>query len=326
MKKVLTIIAAITTIIGILLYAQAFGQSFVEIDTVDDGAGYYYGVWGDGTYIYAARSGDGLSAYTFNGTVYSAVIDTIDNGGNAWDVWGDGTYIYLANRADGLRAYTFNGTTFTNVGHIDNFGNYFGVTGDGTYIYVAHQQIGFSAYSFNGTNFTLLDTVDPGGDAEEVFYESSTSTIHCADSNTGLFAYTFNGAVFVAVDDIDPGVIDSVYGNETHIFATGGDTLYAYEYAGVAYNLLDSVTFGGNVGTAAGTDGVYVYWGRDLAGWRAYSWSGAALGFLDAQDTSLASDIWFDGTYLHLADGPSGLRAWFFASLTSSQVIGINID
>jgi len=74
-------------------------------DTQDDG-GFYYGVWGDGTYIYTACSGDGIRAYSFDGSTFT-LKDTQYDGGNYFSIWGDETYVYAACYGGGIRAYTF---------------------------------------------------------------------------------------------------------------------------------------------------------------------------------------------------------------------------
>jgi len=85
----------------------------------DVGDDYYYGVWGDGDYIYCTCYSGGVRAYTFNGSTFT-LAGSKDDGDDYYEVWGDGTYIYCACGGSGVRAYTFNGSTFTLAGSKDD--------------------------------------------------------------------------------------------------------------------------------------------------------------------------------------------------------------
>ena len=76
----------------------------VYLDT-DDQGDFCHGVWGDGTFIYAACGEDGLRTYSVDGSGNLTYLDTDDQGGNYYEAWGDGTFIYAACEVDGLRTY-----------------------------------------------------------------------------------------------------------------------------------------------------------------------------------------------------------------------------
>jgi hypothetical protein len=75
------------------------------IDTDDQGED-YRGVWGDGTYIYAACGADGLRSYSADGSGNLTYIDTDDQGGTYYGIWGDGTYIYVVSFYSGVLSYS----------------------------------------------------------------------------------------------------------------------------------------------------------------------------------------------------------------------------
>jgi len=112
MKKLLIILIAFFTVevTGQVPFMMKMNEAdtLIYIDTDDQGGG-YHGVWGDGTYIYAACDTEGLRSYSVDGSGNLTFIDTDDQGGGYYGVWGDGTYIYAAC-VGGLRSYSVDGS------------------------------------------------------------------------------------------------------------------------------------------------------------------------------------------------------------------------
>jgi len=120
----------------------------INLEETQDDGGIYKQVWGDDSYIYTTCSGEGIRAYSFDGSSFS-LEDTQYDGDYYQDVWGDGTYVFVANMNDGLRAYSFDGATFTLKDTQDDGGYYTGVWADDSYIFTACTADGLRAYSFN---------------------------------------------------------------------------------------------------------------------------------------------------------------------------------
>ncbi len=217
---------------GVLLLSpevNAADPTFTLEDTQDDG-GNYRGVWGDGTYVYAVCYGDGVRAYSFDGSTFTLEGTRHDGSftSNYVDVWGDGTYIYTACKADGVRAYSFDGSTFTLEDTQDDGGNYLAVWGDGTYVYTACDNGGVRAYSFDGSTFTLEDTQDDGDYYVGVWGDGTY--IYTACKAGGVRAYSFDGSTFTLEDTQDDGgSYEGVWGDGTYVYtACYDDGIRAY--------------------------------------------------------------------------------------------------
>lgn len=207
---------------------------------------YPEGIWGDGTYLYLGCGGDGVKAYSFDGSDY-AEVGSIDDGGAYIGIWGDGTYIYCACLYDGLRAYTFNGTVFSLLDTIDNGGSYHNVWGDGTYIYAACGDQGLRAYSFNGTTFSHLDSINDANPADNPLYGDvwgDGTYIYSAAGNGGLRAYTFNGSTLTATGayvDVGNFAARHLHGDGTYVYCTDDSIgVFAYSYNGSTFTEIDS--------------------------------------------------------------------------------------
>ena len=183
------------------------GTNLTLLDTNSaQGSANNAGLWGDGTYLYEARSG--LCAYTFDGSTFTQVAcvnpretyySTIRS------VWGDGTYLYETNYRDGLHIYTFDGSTFTQVATYNNGAtpytyDYY-VVGDGHYINTTDNMPpnigpygGLYAFTFDGS------TVTPAGYINITYSSMSLYSdghyIYVPSSSYGLYALTFDGTNF----------------------------------------------------------------------------------------------------------------------------------
>jgi hypothetical protein len=206
---------------------------------VDDQGGNYQNVWGDGTYIYAACSGDGLRSYSVDSSGNLTYIDTDFSGGfgSYYGVWGDGTYIYAACDADGLMSYSVDGSG--NLTYIDEDyqgGSYHGVWGDGTYIYVACGAAGLMSYSVDGSgNLTYIDTDYQSGSYEKVWGDGTYIYVACGGD--GLRTYSVDGSGYLTYIDTDDqdGNYFNVWGDGTYIYAicmTSGLRSYSVDGSG----------------------------------------------------------------------------------------------
>ena len=80
------------------------GTEFTEIASAGNTGDITFGVWGNGTIIYATEyNTDELTAYRFNGTSFTEISTISLN--NPLFLWGDTTYIYVARESTGLFAY-----------------------------------------------------------------------------------------------------------------------------------------------------------------------------------------------------------------------------
>ena len=284
------------------------------------------GIWTDENYIFVARGGIGLSAYTFDGVSISHVATT-DVGGSYQDVWGDGTYIYATNDGYGIIAYDFNGTDFNfKTNSDDTIGSYpLGIWGDGTYIYVAGRSDGIYAYSFDGSDFSLLKQRDDGGRAHEVWGDGTY--IYLANNDLGIYAYDFNGVDFNVRGIRDDGdAAWGVWGNGTYVFLanlSGG--LLAYDFNGVGFTLHGSTTEEIYTYQVTG-DGnkIYTVNDSDDKGVYAYDFNGDTF-ILDSNIYNGNSPryIWSDGNYIYSGTG-GALR--IYDDVTNYYHISITTD
>ena len=247
-------------------------ESLMEFDlkgSRDDG-GNYLGVWGDGTYIYAACQAGGIRAYMFDGVNF--ILKGTGAVGVGYEaVWGDGTYIYIACEGEGIRAYTFDGTTFTLKGVKYDGDFYSDVWGDGTYIYAACFEDGIRAYTFDGTNFTLKGVKYNAGYYVGVWGDGTY--IYAACFEYGIRAYTFDGTNFTLKAG-GAGYHYDVWGDgTTYIYAACyGGGIRAYTFDGTTFTLSGTLNDGGDYVDVWG-DGTYIYAACSSSGIRAYKLS-----------------------------------------------------
>ena len=300
------------------------GGTLTKLADIDDGdpaIRFSLNVWCDGTYIYLANASDGLRAYTFNGTAFTATGDIADTGA-IYDVWGDGTYIYGASYGSGIDAYSYDGATFTN---LDNYeeasGTSRGVWGDGTYVYLANYNDGLRAYTFDGATLSSVGHIDDGGYANGVWCDGTY--IYLANDTDGLRAYTFDGSTFTNVGHIDDGgYAKDVWGDGTYIYlANYTDGLRAYTFDGATFT---------NVGYKKETvsrvnsvwgDGTYIYVANLTDGMRVYTFDGSTFtGIINLSE--YGRGVHGDGTYIYLASYTDGLYAYgFISELTASCAV-----
>lgn len=299
--------------------AETLGGPTVIEQGVHSTPGNAKGVWGDGTYIYVANGGSGISAYTFNGSTFTEK-GTHSTPGYANGIWCDRNYIYVADGDAGIVAYTFNGTTFTQKGIFNTPGTAIGVWGDGTYIYVADGDSGIRAYTFNGTTFTEKGHFDTPASASGVCGDGTY--IYVADQGSGsrLRAYTFDGTTFT-----EKGIF--ARGDAWGVFCEGGYIYLAAGGAGVGVYTFDGTNFTERVliNTPGDARSVWVdrrhpqetnvYVADEYSGIRVYTVDGTTFVERGAFDTpGRAWSVWGDGNYVYLADNlpstPSSIRAY----------------
>jgi len=140
------------------LYAYSFnGTSLTLLDKFL--GSFWYGVYSDGSHIYAGRGNSGLNVFDFDGEEFT-FLDS--DGKEAWDVHGFNNYIYSAMETDGgIGVYTFDGSSLTRITSHSGcdvsifsdrnfiFSEYIDVTGDDK----------IRAYSFNGKDIRLLTSI-----------------------------------------------------------------------------------------------------------------------------------------------------------------------
>lgn len=300
-----------------------------------------FGVWGDGTYLYATNNGFGnssLYAYSFNG-IELTLLDTYwDVTGDYRNIWGDGTYLYVSAMGGGIRAFSFDGATLTLNGSKDDGGDYYDVYGDGTYIYTSCTASGIRAYTFDGvTNtFTLVDTQDDGADYFGVWTDGSYiySIYQNFGGAGGIRAYTFIGSNFVLKDtQSDGNNYLNVWGDGTYIYtACLDDGIRAYTFIGLNFVLVDTQDDGGYYYRING-DGNYIYVADYNAGFPgnpdilAYSFDGATFTLEDSHSDGeyYYTTVWTDGVYIYASSFTDGVTAYTFGTGPfSSNLTGLS--
>lgn len=215
-------------------------------------------VWSDGRYIYSTDSDSHLTVYTFNGTTFSQVAQTITSA-PAQSVYGDGRYIYVGTNT-GIEAYRFAGNTLTKLstwlgGKTSN------MWADRNYIYASDTWT-TSGYlnilTFNGTSFTVV--------ASDDYYYS----VHFGDGKniyiggqSNISALTFDGTALsqkTTIGSSSGGT--AIWGDGVNIFYghTNGK-LDIYRVQGGYISNYRSYTTGKGKITALYSDGTYLYVG-----------------------------------------------------------------
>lgn len=136
---------------GIKSYSVDGSGNLTYIPPGDDQGGFYWGVWGDGNYIYAANS-TGLMSYSVDGAGALTYIGIAAGDEYCTKVHGDGTFIYTVGGSNGLSSYSVDGSgnlTLLNT-HVPD-GDYRDVWSNSSYIYVADYNSGIISYEVDGS-------------------------------------------------------------------------------------------------------------------------------------------------------------------------------
>ena len=279
-------------------------------------------VWYDGTYVYVARRGTGVSAYSWDGSTLTFVVTQYDGSDFYNGLWGDGTHIFCACGLDGVRAYTFNGSTFTLVDTHDNGGTYYSVWGDGTSIYCANGNL--IAYAWNGSAFTLKDTDNAGAIYYGVYADSSY--IYCACGTDGVRAYSFDGTTLTLIDtaEVSPGgdaIV--VYANGANVVYGTNIGLYGYTFNGSTFingtsTYVDAIN--GHQCQGIAFDGTYFLstW-DDVNGIMAHTFDGTFTFSHEARNTDdNYLGVWADSSDVFVASDNAGIVAYDGAPKTVS--------
>jgi len=293
-------------------YSGASGDGtkfdFSTSSTQDDGDA-YTSIYADEDYIYVACRGDGLRAYSFDGTTIT-LLDDDDNAaiGDYNAVHGDDNNIFIAALSDGIATYSFNGSTLTYITKSDAGGDYYDVYSDGTYIYAACGNDGLRVYTFAGGSFNLVTTKDDGGLYRGVY--SDGTYIYTACDLSGIRAYTFNGTTLsLAGERDDSGNYINVSGDGTYIYAACGNVgLRVYSFNGTTFSYIDGINNGGDYwATYINNDYIYT---ATTSGVRGYVFCSDELTLVNSDTGITAYGIFSDGTYLYAALNDDGLRAY----------------
>jgi hypothetical protein len=331
-EKIVAGVVSLFIIAIILLYVQAFGETYTFIDSPDDGGVARY-VATDGTYAYLANDDDGLRAYSTDGATISSV-GHVDPGGFCRGVWTDGTYIHAAFNStvpawSRIYVYTFSGTVFNQVDMETLTGRAYGVSGsaDGTKIFVAVYTAGVTALSFNGSAYSIIDTQDDGT-AVKLHYDETN--VHTAYGAGGLFGYGYDEVTLSLIDDIDNGGnYEDVKTDGTYIHAACGTSgIRAYTLNGT-YTNVGSRDDGGTYSGIYCDEVQFIHAACGTSGIRAHTFNGTAYSLEDTYNTpGDGYSVTSDGTYVWMADGTSGIAVLSFSAypFSSGQVIFISQD
>ncbi|MCK4958039.1 MAG: hypothetical protein KAT00_01535 [Planctomycetes bacterium] len=246
------------------LYKCVTNDIIAQRDAEAIALGLCSGVWGDGSYLYAANGTDGIHSYSI---ILSTLlhVDSDDQGDSALGVWGDGKFVYLANGGGGIHSYSVSSAgVFTHIDFDDQGDIAKRIWGDGKFIYLANGVGGIHSYSVDDAGvFTHVDFDDQGDNATDVWGD-------------GRFIYLAND--------------------------TGGIHTYSVSDAGILTHI-DSDDQGGTALGVWG-DGKFVYLANGLNGIHSYSVSDAGiLTYIDSDDQGFtATKVWGDGEFIYLAN------------------------
>lgn len=269
-------------------------------------------VWGDGRFVYAARSEDGIASYSVDAVGAFTLEDTDDQGASARDVWGDGQFVFLANLSGGLLSYSVDSAgQFTLLDTNNTNTGCEGVWGDGRFIYLAASGQGLSSYSVDDAGvLTHIDTDDQGDDYISVWGDGTFIYV-TTDGNDVLTYSVDDSGVLTFIGAVQGGEY-SVWGDGKLVYvAAGGLGLFSYSVdSDGALTNIDTDDQGGVYAGVWG-DGTFIYVANDTLGILVYSVNDVGeLTYLYGIDPGGAGQgVWGDGTFIYLANDTS-LRSY----------------
>lgn len=305
MRKLILILLLIAPFVGsgqVPFMMVEEGESLVLVASIDDG-NTYEDVTSDGTYIYAARSDSGITAYQLSGGSLS-VMGRLDRGdATAQGLYCDGTYIYAAYGFDGIRVYSFDGSTFTQQDSEDPTLTFFEEVWLGDfYFYSAEtQNNNIYRYSISAPNLTQENTVSIQGNQLYDIYSDGEYVVEGSDTYTALY----DTSLSLVASNTNAGGNHPGVGNQNDtIFFAGADYEVFHESTG---SLIEDTSITINEGHDVFIEGNYVYMS-----------SNDSL-FLHNKTTyqkylsTAINDgrgLWYDGNYIYVADGTAGLKVY----------------
>jgi autotransporter-associated beta strand protein len=188
-----------------------------------------YGVYAQGSTIYAATNNGGLSVSANNGTNWTTYTTGSGLGNNVVPgVYASGSTIYAATYGGGLSVSANNGTNWTNYTIASGLGsnNVNGVYASGSTIYAATGG-GLSVSANNGANWTTYTTGSGLGSNSVLGVYASGSRIYAATYG-GLSVSTNNGTnwtTYTTGSGLGSNNVNGVYAS--------GSTIYAATYGGL---------------------------------------------------------------------------------------------
>lgn len=156
---------------------------------------YVYGVYADGSYVYAAVGATGLMSFSVNPTTGGFTpIDTDHQGSEAYlEVTGDGNFIYCLMGYSGIRSYSVDGAG--NLTYIDydyqGSGNYYGVYANNDFIFCACSD-GLRVYEVDGVGNLTYKTVDHQGSKPYLHVWGDDNYIYVANDTDGIRSYSYD--------------------------------------------------------------------------------------------------------------------------------------
>ena len=277
-------VADIVTVSGGMHVLSASGLTYFSYDAAtgafsEDGSTSFSGgtalkPGSDGT-LFTAK-GDGINAWTYNGSSYSQVGFQATSGG-AVDLALDASGTIHVIQGNGVAAYTYSGGTFSAIGgafYAFNNGTSIAIDGDG-YIFTG-RTTGINAFSFNGSSYNEKDWFGDSGCTDMAI--SSDETIFAVRVNGwDMDALTFNGSDFTQTGF---GGVDG-RGHPLTIFVDSKDQIHVGKFNGMiemnydptqpivgALAIGDWYDIDGGVDSIAEfqTMGTYIEWAQQIIG------------------------------------------------------------
>ena len=138
-----TFIYTSCTTYGLACYSVS-AEGVPTYNSIDDQGGTYGDLWGDGEFIYIARTG-GISTYSVDVSGNLTHESFNSAGGNTGYIWGDGTLIYVGG-GNGIEIYSRDASGVLTLTGSCLPAVQYGISGDGTFVFGAREATGLSSY------------------------------------------------------------------------------------------------------------------------------------------------------------------------------------
>lgn len=316
---------------GTYIYAMTNGQlhaytfdgttlTYVASSASSLGSGDENGlIYADGT-LFASFETTGVVALTFNGTSFT-VQDTWATSGESDKLYHDGTYVYVADGSAGVKVASYAAGSFTEIDAHATIHDSLSIDGDGTNIFVGTAG-GIEAFTFDGTSLSF-NHERPYSNSYKALRVNAAGFIFTGGDGGSVDDHVlkYNPDASVGTITTQPTFyrVKKVWYEHPYLYsaANGAGVLYAHEWTGTGFTLIDTYTTSasgsGHRGVeAVYSDGTYVYITVNDQGDQrveALSFNGTNFSFIDK--STLVGErpkyMHGDGSYIYVASthGPS---------------------
>jgi hypothetical protein len=241
-----------------------------------------------------------------------------DDGDAYQSVTSDSKFTYVACGGDGLRIY--NKTSHNLLATVYDGGYYMDVAVYGNFIFVACADSGLYSYWFNYVSDLNYDLAFNDSDYAisyenyySVYVDITGTYVYATCGGEGIVSYTYatDGSLTLAGLDMDgSGTYDELSGDDTYLYVTTYDDLYAYTFDGADFTLEGSISADSEYYDVM-IDNTYHYiytateWGIVV-----YTFNGTDFTNVYTTDDITGDDynkIWLNDTLVYFAIGAQGI-------------------